>query len=337
MKVAVVGATGAVGRYMIEELQRVEKVDSILPLASARSKGKKLSFKGKEYTVEEFGLDILKKEGIKYVLMSAGGGFSREHSKDIANLGCIVIDNSSAWRMHDDVPLVVPEINADVLKGFNQGIIANPNCTTIQMVVSLKPLVDNFGVKMVVVSTYQSVSGSGQKGINELNEQLDEFKLQNKSLDEIEPKLYAKRIVSNLIPAIDTLDDEGHCFEEEKMLRETRKIMGLSDISVLATTVRVPVFCCHGETIAVNLKKKVSRKELISVFKGASGIILKEEDDYKEFPTCIDAYRREEVWVSRLRLPFDEKESDWVQYWNVADNLKKGAATNAVQILELFL
>ncbi len=336
MKVAVIGATGAVGRYMVEELAGVPQVTEILPLASARSRGKTLMFRNSPVIVEEFSLDILKKNNIKYIVMSAGGTFSRQNSRQIADLGCIVIDNSSAWRMEQDVPLVVPEINAHVLKNFNQGIISNPNCTTIQMVVTLKPLSDAFGLDLVIASTYQSVSGSGQKGIVELDREMNELKLQNIPLADIKPSTYAKRIVSNLIPAIDTLDDTGHCFEEEKMLKETRKIMELPDVEVLASTVRVPVFCCHGETITVKLKKKVSRSEVLQALRSAKGVILKDQDTYEDLPTCIDAYRREEVFVSRVRLPLGEERSQWVSYWNVADNLKKGAATNAVQILKLF-
>lgn len=336
MKVAVIGATGAVGRYMVEELEKVDQVSEILPLASPKSKGKILKFKGQDVLVEEFSLDILKAHNIKYVVMSAGGSFSRQNSKQIADLGCIVIDNSSAWRMNPEVPLVVPEINPHVLKNFNQGIISNPNCTTIQMVVTLKPLSDAFGLDFVVASTYQSVSGSGQKGIVELDRQMDELKIQKKPLADIKPDLYAKRIISNLIPAIDVMDQSGHCFEEEKMLKETRKIMELPNLMVFASTVRVPVFCCHGETITVKLKKKASRSEIFDAFRNFKGIVLKDQDSYEDLPTCIDAHKREEVFVSRVRLPIGEEKSEWLQYWNVADNLKKGAATNAVQILKLF-
>ena len=336
MKVAVIGATGAVGRYMVEELEKVPEVTEILPLASPRSQGNTLMFRNSPVRVEAFSLDILKANKIKYIVMSAGGTFSKQNSKQIADLGCIVIDNSSAWRMDKDVPLVVPEINPHVIKGFTQGIISNPNCTTIQMVVTLKPLSDAFGLDLVVASTYQSVSGSGQKGIVELDRQLSELKQQNVPLDQIQPSTYAKRIVSNLIPAIDTMDSSGHCFEEEKMLRETRKIMELPDLMVLASTVRVPVFCCHGETITVKLKKKVSRSEVLQAFRSAKGVILRDKDTYEDLPTSIDAYKREEVFVSRVRLPLDEDSSYWLSYWNIADNLKKGAATNAVQILKLF-
>ena len=234
--------------------------------------------------------------------------------------------------MADGVPLIVPEVNGSMLKEWGgRGIIANPNCSTIQMVVALKPLADAFGIEQVHVSTYQSVSGTGQKGIKELSSQVEShFKF-----GEPKAQVYSQPIAFNVLPAIDVLDEARHCFEEEKMVRETRKIMNAPTLEILATTVRVPVFHCHGESVAVKLSKSVSRQDALRVLSEAPGIILDDLNSHGSFPTPRVVAGKQEVFVSRVRTPIDQSSSQWLQFWVVADNLKKGAATNAVQILDL--
>ena len=330
MKVAIIGATGAVGREMISDLEDSAIKDIEVGLfASQRSAGEMLTFRGKSQEVKVYRLESLR--GFDYCLMSAGGAFSGQNARAISELGVTVIDNSSAWRMVDGVPLVVPEVNAAVLKGLAKGsIIANPNCSTIQMVVALKPLLDAFGIEHVQVSTYQSVSGTGQKGIKELSGQIESsFKF-----GDVKPQAYAQPIAFNVLPAIDVLDGAGHCFEEEKMIRETRKIFGKPQLEVMATTVRVPVYHCHSESVSVRLSRKVTRKEAISVMSSFAGITMHLEDDHAKFPTPRAIAGDRSVHVARVRTPIDHPSSDWLQFWVVADNLKKGAATNAVQILE---
>ncbi len=332
MKIAIVGATGAVGREMVLDLEESSLKDIDLKLfASPRSQGTKIDFRGKSHTVEAFSLERL--AGIPFVLMSAGGSFSKEHSPGLVAQGSTVIDNSSAWRMDENVPLVVPEVNRAVLKPHHPRIIANPNCSTIQMVVALKPLFDRFGLDMVQVSTYQSVSGTGQKGIAELSAQV-EAQLKFK---DIKPQVYAQPIAFNCIPAIDVFHPSGSCNEEIKMVRETQKIMGMPSLSVMATTVRVPTFNCHGETVSARLGKAVTRDELLAAFQAGEGLVLVPEDDYASLPTSRTVAHDRRVFVSRVRLPYGQTSSHWVQFWNIADNLKKGAATNAVQILEEIL
>jgi aspartate-semialdehyde dehydrogenase len=241
-----------------------------------------------------------------------------------------VIDNSSAWRMDPDTALVVPEVNGHQLKADKPQIIANPNCSTIQMVVALKPLADHFGLELVQVATYQSVSGTGQKGIAELASQLEaQMKFQD-----MEAKVYAQPIAFNLLPGIDVFDSAGHCYEEVKMVQETRKIMNLPNLDVLASTVRVPTFHCHGEMVTVKLKKAITRSEALDAFRDAAGLVLNEKDEHAAQPTPRTATGDGRVFVSRVRLQHGQTSSPWLQFWNVADNLKKGAATNAVQILE---
>lgn len=328
--VAIVGATGAVGREMLRDLEESSIKDVRLSLfASPRSSGTKVTFRGETLEVKPFSASALK--DVRYVLMSAGGTFSRENAKALVSQGATVIDNSSAWRMADDVPLIVPEVNADALaKATGPGIIANPNCSTIQMVVALKPLKDAFGLEMVQVATYQSVSGTGQKGIGELSSQVEaHFRFQDPV-----PQVYAQPIAFNLLPAIDVLDPEGHCYEEIKMIKETRKILGLPNLTILATTVRVPTFNCHGEAVTVRLGEAVTREQAEEAMAGAQGIVYVKENDHSAFPTPRTVTGDSRVFVSRLRLMHGEKRSPWLQFWNIADNLKKGAASNAVQILE---
>ncbi len=330
INVAVIGATGAVGREMLTELEDSGIKDIHLGLfASPRSAGESLTFRDKSYEVAPFSLATVK--NYQTILMSAGGSFSRQYAKEIAATGATVIDNSSAWRMVEGIPLVVPEVNPDELKAWTSGIIANPNCSTIQMVVPLKALHDAFGLDQVNVATYQSVSGTGQKGIKELSSQMEaQYKFA-----ELKPEVYAQPIAFNILPAIDVLDANGHCFEEEKMVRETRKIMKLPNLDVLATTVRVPVFHCHCESVTVRLKKQVSRAEALEALGSMKGLKLHTENQHGSFPTPRSVVGEREVHVARVRTPIDQERSNYLQFWVVADNLKKGAATNAVQIFEL--
>ena len=311
------------------ESSKISEIE-LIPLASPRSAGEKITFRGKNIEVRVYDLPSLK--GVKYAMMSAGGKFSKEHTPSIVEQGTTVIDNSSAWRMHQDVLLVVPEVNGGVLKkvGNRPTIIANPNCSTIQLVVALKPFQDSIGIDMVQVSTYQSVSGTGQKGIKELGDQVSA----HLRFAEPEPRVYAQPIAFNVLPAIDVLDAYGHCFEEEKMVRETRKILDLKTLDILATTARVPTFNCHCESVAVKLKKPISREAALKLFRESKGITLVEDNDHAAFSTPRNVVGEASVFINRVRLPLDQQESNWVQFWIVADNLKKGAATNAVQILE---
>ena len=330
MKVAIIGASGAVGREMVRDLSDSKlEIGTLGLFASPRSAGQTINFRDKSFIVQAFSLESLK--GFDVALMSAGGTFSREWSPKLVELGLIVIDNSSAWRMDEGVPLVVPEVNSHLIKNIRSGIVANPNCSTIQMVVPLKVLHDEFGLRSVEVSTYQSVSGTGQKGISELSSQMDgHFRL-----NEPAPQVYAHPIAFNLIPAIDKIDPEsGHAFEEVKMIQETRKILGLADLSVTATTVRVPVYSCHSESVSVTLGRKVTRSEVFEVLKAAKSMTVTLGSTYEELMTPRAFAGQRGVSVSRIRLPFGESSSAKVQFWVVADNLKKGAATNAVQILE---
>ena len=332
VKIAVVGATGAVGREMVSDLAESQvEIDAIGFFASQRSAGEHLNFRGKSVKVEVF--DSEKVKSYKYVLMSAGGAFSKEYSKTLADAGCVVIDNSSAFRSDEDVPLIVPEVNGDLLRGFSSGVIANPNCSTIQLVCALKPLKDSFGLESVFVSTYQSVSGSGQKGIKELSSQMGQFM----KFEELTPKHYEQPIAFNVLPAIDTLDADEHCFEEIKMINETRRLLSLEHLPVLAQAVRVPVFNCHCESVMVRLAEKTDIKRAKDSLREAPGVELVDGGGHSSLPTPHSVTGRPDVYVCRVRLPYGEKLSNWLQFWNVADNLKKGAATNAVQILESVL
>jgi aspartate-semialdehyde dehydrogenase len=329
MKVAVVGATGMVGEVMLQVLaERNFPITELIPVASEKSVGKEIEFKGKLYKV--VGLQTAVDMKADIALFSAGGETSLAWAPKFAAAGTTVIDNSSAWRQDPAIALVVPEVNGSVLDTYKGRIIANPNCSTIQMVVSLAPLQQAFGLDMVLVSTYQSVSGTGQKGISELADQV----ANHLRFVDPEPKAYAQPILFNLLPGIGPIDSAGHCEEETKMVLETRKIMGMPSLEVLASTIRVPVFSCHSETLSVRLGKEVSRQELQAVFKHAKGIEFYEGDEYSSMPTPRLVAGKRETFVSRVRLPYGQERSRWVQFWNVADNLKKGAATNAVQILE---
>jgi len=324
MRVAIVGATGEVGRTFLKVLEEREfPVDELYLYASEKSEGAELTFRG-----EKFKVRALNKEtsfrGIDIALFSAGSSISKEYAPRFVKDGAVVIDNSSAWRLDPDVPLVVPEVNPEDVEN-RKGIIANPNCSTIQMVVALKPIYDAVGISAIVVATYQSVSGAGAKAIRELEEQTRAW-CQDKQM---EVKNLPRRIAFNVIPQIDVFTENGYTKEEMKMLNETRKIMHDPNIKVSATTVRVPVFYGHSEAISVKLNRPLEPEDAMELLRKAKGVVLVEEG----YPTPIDVAGRDEVFVGRIRkdLVFEPGLSMWV----VADNIRKGAATNAVQIAEL--
>lgn len=324
--VAVAGATGAVGRKMFEILsERDFPVANLKALASARSVGQTLDFKGSFVVVEE--LTESSFDGVDIALFSAGAGVSRQFAPFAVKSGCIVIDNSSAFRMEPNTPLVVPEVNPDAI-GSEPGIIANPNCSTIQMVVALKPIHDKFKIKRVVVSTYQSVSGSGQKAIDELQEQ-------TKNLldgETAKPNIYPHQIAFNCLPHIDIFLDNGYTKEEMKMVDETRKILGDSSILISPTAVRVPVFYCHSESVNVETEKPISAKVVKELLAGSDGIRVVDNPANNEYPLATDGADRDEVLVGRIRDDISCENA--INFWVVSDNLRKGAALNAVQIAE---
>ena len=327
--VAVAGATGAVGRKILEILEeRKFPVATLKALASAKSVGQTLTFNGGPVTVEELNENSF--EGVDISLFSAGASVSRQFAPSAVKSGCIVIDNSSAFRMEPDVPLVVPEVNPDAINS-NAGIIANPNCSTIQMVVVLKPIHDKFKIKRVVVSTYQSVSGSGQKAINELQNQTKNL------LDEktAELNVYPHQIAFNCIPHIDIFLDNGYTKEEMKMIDETRKILGDPSIMVSPTTVRVPVFYSHSESINVETLRPINAREVRELLSGMDGIRVTDNPETNEYPLAIDGAGKDEVFVGRIRDDISCENA--VNFWVVSDNLRKGAALNAVQIAEYLI
>ena len=324
--VAVVGATGAVGAEMIEILmERKFPVGVLRPLASARSAGERVSFHDQSLVVRELTKDSF--EGVDIALFSAGADISREFAPLAAKAGAVVIDNSAAWRMDKNVPLVVPEVNrADIAK--HQGIIANPNCSTIQMVVALKPLHDAARIKRVVVTTFQAVSGTGKEAMDELLEESQELL----SFQEPTPKVYPYQIAFNCLPHIDDFLPSGYTKEEMKMLHETRKIMGDDSIRVTATTVRVPVYVGHSESVNIETEKKLSANEARAILCEAPGVLLYDDPAHKIYPMPLDAAGKDDVYVGRVRE--DESVPNGLNLWIVADNLRKGAALNAVQIAE---
>lgn len=326
-RVAIVGATGEVGRAFLKVLEERDfPVDDIQLFASERSEGTFLTFRGQKVKVQALNKRSDFK-GIDIALFSAGSSVSKEYAPKFASDGAVVIDNSSAWRLDPQVPLVVPEVNPEDVKE-HKGIIANPNCSTIQMVVALKPIYDAVGIEAIIVSTYQSVSGAGAKAIRELERQTRAWCQGDKIPD---PEALPKRIAFNVIPQIDVFTENGYTKEEMKMLNETRKIMHDPNIKVSATTVRVPVFYGHSEAVSVKLKKEISPEEVKKILSKAKGVIV--FDEPSSYPTALDVAGRDEVFVGRIRrdLVFDPGISMWI----VADNIRKGAATNAVQIAEL--
>ena len=321
MKVAVVGATGLVGTKMLQVLaERNFPVTDLVPVASERSVGKDVIFKGKGYKVVSMIDAIAAKPSV--AIFSAGGSTSLEWAPKFAEAGITVIDNSSAWRMDPAKPLVVPEINADVLTA-NDKIIANPNCSTIQMVVALNPLHKKYGIKRVVVSTYQSVTGTGVKAVTQL---LNERK------GIAGERAYKYPIDLNVIPQIDVFLDNGYTKEEMKMVKETCKIMRDDSIRVTATTVRIPVMGGHSEAINVEFEKDFDLNEVKSLLQSAPGIVVVDDTANQLYPMPMDAHEKDDVFVGRLRR--DESQPNTLNMWVVSDNLRKGAATNAVQIAE---
>ncbi len=328
--VAVAGATGLVGRQMLRVLEeRNFPVKSLKPLASERSRGKTVTFKGEEVPVEILGEDSFK--GVDIALFSAGGGTSKKFSPCAAKDGCVVVDNSSAWRMDKDVPLVVPEVNAHDIK-WHKGIIANPNCSTIQMVVVLKPLHDAAKIERVVVSTYQAVSGAGIKALDELYAQTKAV------LEGKEPihSIFPHQIAFNCIPQIpqsDAFGDNGYTSEEMKMVNETKKIMGDDSIRVTATTVRVPVHTGHSESVNIDTRDKLTVQQARDILSKAPGVIVEDDPSKQLYPLASRAAGRGETFVGRIRE--DLSYANGLLMWIVSDNLLKGAALNAVQMAEL--
>lgn len=332
--VAVVGATGAVGEQIIRLLEKRDfPVDKLKLLSSARSAGTVLQFKGQEIAVEEAGPDSF--EGIDIALFSAGGDVSKELAPHAVRHGAVAIDNTNAFRMEPTAPLVVPEVNADMISK-HQGIIANPNCSTIQMVAALKPLYDRFGISRIIVSTYQAVSGAGAKAINEMLRQSKEVLEGNDPNPDILPvgSLPVKhQIAFNAIPQIDKFQDNGYTLEEMKMVRETKKIFGDDSIEVTATCVRIPVVYGHSESVYVELKNDYELEEVRTLLANAPGIVLVDDPATQSYPLATDAAGKEEVFVGRLRR--DLTNNRGLNLWIVSDNLLKGAAWNAVQIAEI--
>jgi aspartate-semialdehyde dehydrogenase len=326
---AVAGATGAVGRKMLEILEeRKFPVNRLTLLASARSAGQSLEFMGEKIAIEELRHDSF--EGVDIALFSAGASVSLEFAPSAVKSNCVVIDNSSAYRMEPDIPLVVPEVNPDAI-GKEPGIVANPNCSTIQMVVALKPIHDKFKIKRVVVSTYQSVSGSGQKAIHELKGQILELLQGNES----KPNVYTHQISFNCIPHIDIFLDNGYTKEEMKMVNETRKILNDDSIQICPTTVRVPVFYSHSEALNIETEGPVTASEVKDLLSGQPGVCVVDDPENNLYPQAITAENKDEVFVGRIRDDISLERA--VNLWVVSDNLRKGAALNAVQIAELLI
>ncbi len=323
---AVVGATGAVGREMVSILEeRKFPLAELRLFASQQSAGSSVEFSGGEVVVRL--LDRQAFAGVDIALFSAGEEVSREYAPIAVGAGTVVIDNSAVWRMEPSVPLVVPEVNRHAI-ARQQGIIANPNCSTIQMVVVLKPLHDAVRVKRVVVSTYQSVSGTGKEAMDELIDQTRALL----SFREAEPRVYPYQIAFNCLPHIGSFNDQGDCTEEVKLVQETRKIMEDDSIRVSATTVRVPVFHCHSESVNIETERKLAPNEARAILSTAPGVLVYDDPQRKLYPMPIDAAGQDAVYVGRIRE--DGSIPNGLNLWVVSDNLRKGAALNAIQIAE---
>jgi len=330
--VAVVGATGAVGEAMIEILeQRNFPVDTLYPLASARSAGKSIRFRGKSITVTDLAEFDFSKAQIG--LFSAGGSISEEYAPIAAAAGCVVIDNTSHFRRDEEIPLVVPEVNPHAIAGYtNRGIIANPNCSTIQMLVALKPIYDAVGIERINVATYQAVSGTGKEAIEELAKQTAQL-LNGKSA---ETEVYPKQIAFNALPHIDTFQENGYTREEMKMVWETQKIFEDESISVNPTCVRIPVFYGHSEAVHIETRDKIGLEQVRALLAEAPGVELLDERCDGGYPTPVtEAAGQDPVYVGRLREDISHPRG--IDMWVVADNVRKGAALNSVQIAELLI
>jgi aspartate-semialdehyde dehydrogenase len=325
-KIAVVGATGNVGREMLSILaERAFPADEVVALASRRSQGSEVSYGDK--TLKTKTLDTYDFSDVDLCLMSAGGEVSKEWSPKIAAQGAVVIDNSSAWRYDADVPLVVPEVNAEALRDIKKGIVANPNCSTAQLVVALKPLHDHATITRVVVATYQSVSGAGKDGMDELDRQTKALY----SLQDVQEKKFPKRIAFNLIPHIDVFMEDGYTKEEWKMMAETKKILD-PKIKLTATCVRVPVFISHSEAVNVEFEKPITADEARDILRAAPGIMVVDKREPGGYITPHEAAGEDATYISRIRE--DITVENGLSFWCVSDNLRKGAALNAVQIAE---
>ncbi|BDC02539.1 TPA: aspartate-semialdehyde dehydrogenase [Clostridium perfringens] len=319
--VAIVGATGNVGRKFLEILEeRNFPVKELYLFASKRSAGKTLKFKGEDVLVEELCEANIENKEIDFALFSAGGSVSLEFAPIFAKHGAVVIDNSSAWRMDKEVPLVVPEVNPEDVK-WHKGIIANPNCSTIQAMVALKPLYDKYGIKRIVYSTYQAVSGAGIQGILDLQEGTT--------------KKFPYPILGNVIPHIDVFLDNGYTKEEIKMIEETKKILHDDNLRITATTVRVPVLNAHSESINVELNSEFELENVIDLFNSSKGIIVHDDVENLKYPTPLELSGKDEVFVGRIRRDFSL--DNGLNLWVVADNIRKGAALNAIQIAEILI
>ena len=331
VNVAIVGATGAVGEILLTVLaERDFPVANLYPLASANSLGKSVTFKNRSVDVLDVASFDFTKADIAF--FSAGSDVSAEYAPIAASAGCLVIDNTSCFRYDYDVPLVVPEVNPESIAGYKaRNIIANPNCSTIQMLVALKPIYDAVGISRINVATYQAVSGTGKSAIKELVDQSVEL-LNGRS---ITPKIYSKQIAFNVIPQIDNFEDNGYTREEMKMVWETRKIMGDEEIMVNPTTVRVPVLYGHSEAINLELKAPLTANDAREILSHAPGVIVVDDLEHCEYPTPIhDAIGHDEVYVGRIRQDISHPQG--LNLWVVADNTRKGAATNSIQIAEIF-
>ncbi len=320
--VAVVGATGMVGRKMLQVLsERNLPVENYYLFASARSAGKQIEFMGKTYTVIELNEENVRATKVDIALFSAGASTSKAFAPLFAECGATVIDNSSQWRTDPEIPLVVPEVNAHDIQ-WNKGIIANPNCSTIQAVVALAPLHRKYGIKRIVYSTYQAVSGAGVAGYTDLEE----------GVKGVAPKKFPKPIFGNCIPHIDVFLPNGYTKEEQKMIFETKKILGDESLKITATTVRVPVFHGHSESINVEFNSPVTLEGVMQTLREAEGVVLVDDAANAVYPTPLEAQDHDEVFVGRVRI--DDTVDSGINMWVVADNIRKGAATNAVQIAE---
>jgi len=323
--VAIVGATGMVGRQFIEILkERNFPIENLYLFASKRSAGSRVNYKEKEIVVEELKEENICNKKIHFALFSAGGSTSLEYAKIFVKYGAIVIDNSSAFRMDEDVPLVVPEVNGEDIRNHN-GIIANPNCSTIQAMVALKPLYDAYGIERVIYSTYQAVSGAGMHGYSDLEN----------GIKGEAPKKFTSPIAYNVIPQIDVFLDNGYTKEEIKMIDESKKILHDTNLRITATTVRVPVYHGHSESINVELKKDFNIEGIFELYKKSKGIVVMDNTKEEIYPMPINIAGKDEVFIGRIRRDFSVDRG--LNLWVVADNIRKGAALNAVQIAETFI
>jgi aspartate-semialdehyde dehydrogenase len=329
MRVAVVGATGAVGSTMLGVMrERSLPATEVVPFASERSTGRTIDHGDANLTVQALSPDAI--QGFDLALFSAGGVISEEWAPRFVEAGAVVVDNSSFWRMNEDVPLVVAEVNPEALDD-HRGIVANPNCSTMQMVIALKPILDAAGIERVVVSTYQSVSGTGQRAVEELHDQA----LAVIEAEELKPpSVYPHQIAFNVLPQVESFKDgDDYTTEERKMMAETRKILGRDDIGVSSTCVRVPVYTGHSESVNVQTREPLSPDECRDVLAAAPGVVVVDDPAHALYPLAIDVAGRDEVLVGRIRR--DPSHERCLNMWIVGDNLRKGAATNAVQIAEL--